>query len=810
MIVVAEQKHERRSRLTSLLGDVPGLEVVGVSTARELIWNLENISLDLLIVSPALPDIGSRLMDLVRKIRANFSKLELPILLWAEQYDGELVVSGYEAGINESLVSPLDGDLVTAIVNHHLGMRREFKRLLVSYYRENSLGDPEATVTIDQQDSLGDSDRDRVIPCEIPMSLVAGKKSFFCKSIWLTHNSVLLLAFQEIPLEDKGYRLRLRNPDGGQIEMSVIEIRRELLRDTLIPGKVKLNLRITEAPQEFDALFSRLQRTYRESGEEAALEISKLPVDRTEDDNLEGTMIFSSDDAALSLTSGRRYRYEHTLGRGSFASVYLVEDKLLKRSVAMKVLSPEYSRVKEARRSFLNEAQIAAQFHHPNIVFVYEVGEIFQKHYRNHLSFPDHILEDHPQRFIYFTMQYVQGETLTNWVANQGRPSVEAFIGISQKILSAMDFAHRKGVTHRDIKPDNIMITGEDQVLVADFGIASLTQTEQDPGEKPKEIACTPKYAAPEQLLGKEMDGRSDLYSFGILAYEMLAGKTPFGGRTLTEIAKKHIKESPSPITKYRRDLDPELESVVLKCIEKQPEARFQSAAEVLEALARFQSVDEDRAESVMDALSDLIDQAIVVTNPREGARILEKLIAFINLHKTSDDVELIRTIRSRLSETSLINLLIEKNLNEDNFQLLYQFFMELGSTRPVSNLLHWFCRETKPKTKLFLGELAVISSGRDLKPLVTFGLELADHEASILLRSFGELNPRTADPIYLQWARHAGYQTQMELLKQITVNERPEEEVMGILDRYVNDGGTVHAAVRRLADKLLGERMLL
>jgi len=805
MIVIAEEDNQNRKRLVSLISNDLKEPVTGVSSARDLIWNIKNVSLDLVVVSPSLPDLGGRLMDLIRKVRVNFSKLELPILLLGSD-DPDLTCQGYAAGINEAIAPETATELVGAIFEHHLGMRREFKKLLVSYYRENSMSDPDATLNVSKLDTLDDSDRDRIIPCEIPMSLVADRKPFFCKTIWLTHNSVLLLAFQEIPSCEEGYRLRMRNPEGGQMELSVVEIRREMIRDTLVPGNLKLNLRITDAPPEFDQFFEQLKEHYLGRGE--AAESSPVPKDAASEANFEGTMIFSSEDVSSSLVSGMRYRYEETLGRGSFASVYLVEDKLLKRSVAMKVLSPEYSRVREARQNFLNEAQIAAQFHHPNIVFVYEVGEIFQKHYPHHLAFPENILDDLPNRFIYFTMQHVQGETLTSWMAKRGRADLDDVLEILLEILDALEFAHRKGVTHRDIKPDNIMINREGQVLVADFGIAHLAQAEGVvPGEKSKEIACTPKYAAPEQLLGEEMDGRSDLYSFGILAYEMLAGKTPFGGQSLTEIAKKHITEQPQPIRKYRRDLDPDLEKIVLRCLAKDPLDRHQSAAEVLTALSRFHGNDEGRSESVMDALSELIDQAIIVQTHKEGARILEKMIAFINLHKTSDDVDLIRTIRSRLAEASLINLLIEKNLNEDNFQLLYRFFMELESTRPVSNLLQWFCRETRPDLKVFLGELAVISSGRDLMPLATFGLELSDNEAAILLQSFGEQTPTGQDPIYQKWSQHTGYKTQMELLRQITISERPESEVMTVLDRFANKNGTVHTAVRRLARELITER---
>lgn len=810
MILVAENDEKKRKQIVDLirLRAGMGLGAVGVGTGKELIWNLKNVSLDLLLINPQLPDAGKRIFDLIRKVRGSFSKLELPVLLMVEDSDKDTVLRGYEAGANDMVYLPYDEDIFLAQLRHHVSSRQEFKKVLVSYYRDNAL-DHDATVNIEiGAEEYEDSIRDRVIPCEIPMNLVAGDKPYFCKSIWMTHNSVLVLAFQDIPASEDDYRLRLRNPSGGQIELNVIEIRRETMRDTLVPGNLKLNLRIVDAPESFDQLFSQLQDIHLDNRPSPAEELT-TPDNNTGEHALNATMMFSSADPSLSLVSGTRYRYVSELGRGSFASVYLVHDNLLKRNVAMKVLSSEYTKQDKARRNFLSEAQIAAQFHHSNIVFVYEVGEIFRKHYHDNLEFPERLLADHPQRLIYFTMQLVEGDTLTGWMMNNPNQDVEAYTAIMEKILDALAFAHQKGVTHRDIKPENIMINHEGQVLVADFGIATLAQTEEEGQDgKPTEIACTPKYAAPEQLLGEEMDGRSDLYSFGVMAYEMLAGKAPFGGRSLTDIARKHITQVPKPIRTYRQDIDTRLEQIVLKLLEKNKEDRFQSAEEVLEALAPFLGKDEDRNESVMDSLAELIDQAIVVRSYAEGARILEKLIAFLNLHKTSDNVDIIRAIRNRLSEASLVNLLIEKNLNDANFQLLYQFFSELDSQRAVGNLLQWFCRETDRSTKLLLGELAVISAGRDLKPLITFGLELADSDASLLLKSFGEVSPISSDAIYKEWSRHSGYQTQKELLKLITVLER-DGEAMEILDLYVNGGGTVHPAIRTLANDLLSERLI-
>jgi len=803
MIIVVEHDKAIRDRLIGILE--PDHATMGVGTARELIWNLKNVSLDMILMNPALPDLNGKEFDLVSRVRNNFSKSELPIILALREDDREATLLGFEAGINDVVHLPLDPELVLARVQHQMVVHDEFKKLLVTYYRKGSEDDFDTTMSDKDPEFRASKTRDRTLPCEIPMTLIAGEKSYFCKSIWITHNSILLLAFEEIPVFEN-YRLGLTHLNGSRIDMGVIEIRRETILDTLVPGTLKLNLRIVDAAQDYDELYSSLQTAFREDGARGLRQAMPVPDNDEHMPSLSATMVFSSNDASFNMVQGTRYKFEQNLGRGSFAAVYLVRDNLLKRTVAMKVLNPEYAKLKKARLNFLNEAQISAQFHHPNVVFVYEVGEIFSEHYDDHLSFPGAILADHPERMNYFTMQHVEGETLTNWLGNHGREDVDVYINIMEKILQALDFAHQKGVTHRDIKPDNILIAKDNQVLVADFGIATLVQTEDGP-QGSTDVACTPKYAAPEQLLGEEMDGRSDIYSFGILAYEMLAGKAPFGGRSLTEIAQKHIREKPQSIRKYRKDVDVDLEAIILKCLEKKPKHRHQTAEEILKALSNFHGV-EPGSDSVMSVLADLINQAIVVTNLVDGARILEKMIAFLNLHRTSDNANQIQAIRSKLSETSLLNLLIEKNLNESNFQLLYQFFMELNSSRAVSNLLQWFCRENNARTKLFLGELAVISSGRDLLPLVVFGHELSDHEASILLRSFGEVAPKSREPIYLEWAKHSGYQTQMELLKIITVAERPASEVVAILDLYVNGHGTVHQAVRRLADELLDEHL--
>jgi len=653
---------------------------------------------------------------------------------------------------------------------------------------------------------LYDNDPDRHVPCELPLQFEAEERSSFAKSIWIARREMLVLVFEELPPAER-VRIQMYDTQGSKVTLDARETTRQKVEDGA-EGAYKVHLELVDASENYESLFFLLQKTYHQEGL-AGLK-SAFPGGSSPEEhyarNLGSTMAFSASELSLSLMKGFRYKFEKRLGKGSFASVYLVRDMVLKREVAMKVLGRQFSRESAARMSFLSEAQIAAQFHHPNIVFVYEVGEIRADHYEKYLSFPGEVLTDHPDRFIYFTMQHVEGENLRHWLEKNPMPDVTVLVGMWIQITEALAYAHAKGVVHRDIKPENILITAENRPLVADFGIATLT-LEDDSSEESLRTACTPKYASPEQLEGHTLDKRTDLYSLGVIAYEMLAGKAPFNGRSVTQLAYQHLEEQPEPIGRM-----PNLEAIIMKCLAKDPDQRFDDAETLLTELRKIEGsrtgVSHER--TLEKDLTGMVHELVTASNREKAGDALERVTSFLNLHKTDDDVELIKEIKQRVTEPSLIELILQKNLCYENLHILTRFFNELSTSRVVSTLLQWFTREPDARKKQWLGELALISVGRDLMPLVDFGLELPDHDACSLLKCFAKRMPKTRDTIFLRWSLHGGYHTQMELLKIIKELEGRDTEILNILNLYANGNGTRHPKVREIANLLLEGRLLL
>jgi serine/threonine-protein kinase len=262
---------------------------------------------------------------------------------------------------------------------------------------------------------------------------------------------------------------------------------------------------------------------------------------------------------------GDVYELGQELGRGGMAIVYRATDLRLRRDVAVKVLPPEMAFRADVRRRFLREAETAAQLDHPNIVPIYSVDE------RGGL--------------VYFVMALVDGENLSARLAN-GRPDVEETRRILRDVADALAYAHSRGVIHRDIKPDNIIIRREDgRALVTDFGIARAAESESHLTATGVAVG-TPAYMSPEQALGeREVDGRSDIYSLGIVAYQMLAGALPFTAVNTPAMMMKHVSEMPRPLLDVRPDLPPALAATVERAIAKRPEDRWQDAGSFRDAL---------------------------------------------------------------------------------------------------------------------------------------------------------------------------------------------------------------------------------
>jgi serine/threonine-protein kinase len=272
-------------------------------------------------------------------------------------------------------------------------------------------------------------------------------------------------------------------------------------------------------------------------------------------------------DSLIDTLFDGRYRIQRKLGAGGMADVYLAEDQELGRRVAIKILNGRHANDAQFIERFRREAKNAAALNHPNIVSIYDRGEAEETYY--------------------IAMEYLDGRTLKELIISRGAAPINVAIEYARQILSALRFAHRHGIVHRDIKPHNVLVDGEGRVKVTDFGIARAGTSQMTEAGS---IVGTAQYLSPEQARGGEVDPRSDLYSLGIVLYELLTGKTPFDGETPVEIAMKHLSNTAQPPSKLRPDVPPALDMVVMRALAKNPDERYQSADEMegdLERVAR-------------------------------------------------------------------------------------------------------------------------------------------------------------------------------------------------------------------------------
>ena len=266
------------------------------------------------------------------------------------------------------------------------------------------------------------------------------------------------------------------------------------------------------------------------------------------------------------MTLGGRYRVERELGRGGMAKVFLGTDTVLGRTVAVKVLAPQFADDDGFVQRFRREAQAAASIGHPHIVSVFDTGSDDGVHY--------------------IVMEYVEGRTLAEFLAGGGRILPDRAIDIAMDVCQALEAAHAQGVIHRDIKPGNIMLNPRGEVKVTDFGIARVTTT-ADTVAQTAAILGTASYLSPEQAQGQPVDARSDLYSLGCVVYEMVTGRPPFLGDSPVAVASKQVLEQPVPPSKLNSDVTPDLDAVILRALAKNPANRYQSAEEMRADLER-------------------------------------------------------------------------------------------------------------------------------------------------------------------------------------------------------------------------------
>ena len=260
-----------------------------------------------------------------------------------------------------------------------------------------------------------------------------------------------------------------------------------------------------------------------------------------------------------------RYRIERKLGAGGMADVYLAEDQELGRRVAIKILNDRHAADDSFIERFRREAKNAAGLSHPNIVSIYDRGEA--------------------EGTYYIAMEFLDGRSLKELIVGRGPAPIKVTIDYARQILAAVGFAHKHGIVHRDIKPHNVLVGPEGRLKVTDFGIARSGASQMT---EVGSIIGTAQYLSPEQARGAPVDQTSDLYSVGVVLYEMLTGQVPFTGDTPLEIAMKHLSEIPRPPSELRPEVPHDLDSVVLRALAKDPAERYQSAEEMDADLARI------------------------------------------------------------------------------------------------------------------------------------------------------------------------------------------------------------------------------
>jgi serine/threonine-protein kinase len=366
----------------------------------------------------------------------------------------------------------------------------------------------------------------------------------------------------------------------------------------------------------------------------------------------------ASGDHLIDTLFDGRYLIIRKLGSGGMANVYLAMDQELGRRVAIKILDDRHARDAQFVERFRREAQNAAGLSHPNIVSIYDRGD--------------------SEGTYYIAMEHVEGRTLKELLVARGPSPLGIAIDYTRQILSALRFAHRNGIVHRDIKPHNVIVDGDGRVKVMDFGIARAGAASQM--TEAGSIIGTAQYLSPEQARGAPVDQTSDLYSTGIVLYELLTGSVPFTGETPVEIAMKHLSQAPVPPSTHRPEVPRDLDYVVLRALAKDPAGRYHSAEEMdsdLERIARGIGVSAETAEAATTVLSR--------TDAGEAATTIGPAAAASTTYTPGRYYEYNEPARRRAFWPWLLALLLVAAALVGGWFVYQEFQSQLSQTKPVA-----------------------------------------------------------------------------------------------------------------------------
>lgn len=774
---------------------LPGVAVVVVGDGQSTLEQLKEQHFDAVLLDIQLPDISG--YDVLRKIRQTFHPLALPVMMATSLSENGDVIQGFTLGANEFITKPLDLPVVIARIKNLLAARSAYMETSGNSLPSNQashLATPARETQYTSPLAIRAATDAAITKTQVQPSLTC--YVVIADQAWPV--TVQRVATQQIVLRSDGalptvahYRLRFDFTDQTSFTVKVEEESREQLA-TEHPGAWLLHVSLLEDTPWLETIWQRLHPAVSTQSQ------AEPPADKGQ---------------ARTLPVEHRYRLIKELGRGGFATVYLVMDLALKRQVAMKVLDSTYAASSRTRQHFLNEAQTVAQFDHPNIALVHEVNELQPPEYTAHLDFPASVLTQYPKGIIYFTMQYIDGENLAEYLARQRRvPAGEAVARLAE-LARALGYAHNKGVIHRDFKPQNILIQRNGRYVITDFGIAKLDNrlTGKDTAASLDEhMVCTPAYASPEQLAGTSVDARSDIYSFGLVAFELLSGQQAYTGNNLGKLLQQKRKQSTPHLLDICPDLDPQLVAVVNRCLASDPADRFADISAVLQALnPRTRDTAPTPGNSLQArTLLDLLQHIILSDTVSESAILLRKLTTLVILHQDQSDNPAMHHLIQHLRKPEVLDLLIDKNLNGENRDLLFQFLQLFAAQISIFVLLNRFQREKEVWKKEFLSKLAVIAAGSNLNQLSLFGLELPDENAVAMLRGLRATEPKPAlATVYQRWSHHQGLKTQLEWLAQIDARGMAWPDCRDIVQQWSRGRGTTHRKVKGLAARILSSR---